>query len=237
MALGNYSAAYDDANATLSLDSLMREAWLLRGQLRDKLYYGVGALADFTRSLECPGPKDQAYRYRAMSKIKSKDLAGAEQDYLAAINDDFMNEELRVELGNLYLQMQDQNKAYEMFHNVNSSMEPTPGSWCGEGQSLLLINKNKDALVCFGNALKLDDAYRAAYVGLGRTQANLKKYDDALTSLTTAIRLDDLKSDAYYERGCVYVSLKDKEKACSDFSKAEILGSTLASEKKAANCQ
>ena len=69
IALGNYTAAYDDANATLSLDSLMREAWLLRGQLRDKLYYGVGALADFTRSLECPGPKDQAYRYRAMSKI------------------------------------------------------------------------------------------------------------------------------------------------------------------------
>jgi len=237
MATGNYSAANDDLNNALSLDSLLWEAWLLRGKIKVQSYFGIHAIDDFTRSLGCPGPKAQAYRFRAMRKIASKDLVGAEEDYKAAVNDDFMNEEIRDELGSLYLLMQNIPMAYEVFHDVNANMEPNPESWSGEGQSLLLQNKNKDALVCFGKALVLDEKYRAAYVGIGRVQATMKKFNEALASFSKAIDLDNLKSDAYYERGCVYLSLKDKDNACRDFSTAELLGSTSATEKKAANCQ
>lgn len=236
MAGGSYSTAYDDLNNAISLDSMLWEAWLLRGKIRVKSYFGARAIDDFTHSLECPGPKSEAYRQRAMRKLASNDLIGAEQDYKDAVYCDFGKVDIRVEWGNVLLSMQNVPMAYKVFNDLNRDMDPFPASLCGEAHCLMLQNKNREALVIYDKALKMDENYRPAFVGIGRVKANMKKYNEAIVSFTKAIEMDDLKSDAYYERGCAYLNLKDKEKACSDFSTAQLLGNPQAKEMKAANC-
>lgn len=237
MSMGSYSDAVKDFSDAISLDSLLWEPWLLRGKIRVQSLFGVGSAADFTRSLECAGPKGEAYRCRAKQKLASRDLVGAEQDYRAAVYDDFGKTDIRVEWGNVFLLMQDIPNAYKVFHDINTDMDPFPQSLCGEAHCLLRQNKNRDALALYEKALKMDGSYRAAFVGIGRVKAQMKKYDEAIEALTQAIKLKDTLPDAYYERACVYLSLKNKEKACSDLSIAAMFNYPGAKEMSAANCQ
>jgi len=89
----------------------------------------------------------------------------------------------------------------------------------------------KDAIVCFDDAIKLNNEFWQAYYQRGNAYGVLKDYSKALSDISKALELYPGYGEGYFVRGATYImGLKDKEKGCEDWQKAASLGYLKAKE-------
>ncbi|MBN2172917.1 MAG: tetratricopeptide repeat protein [Bacteroidales bacterium] len=80
----------------------------------------------------------------------------------------------------------------------------------------------------FSKAIELNPYYTMAYNNRGIIRGSVQDYKGALSDFSAAVDLEPNYADARYNRGNVYYYLGEPEKACTDWEKAEELGSKQA---------
>ena len=98
------------------------------------------------------------------------------------------------------------------------------------------LNDITGAMNDYQLAIKVDPTYAIAY----NNYAVLLQHSDsaaAIDNFTKAIQYNKKYAAAYLHRGAFYLTLGKKEAACSDFKKAESLGSDDAKVERLLNCK
>jgi tetratricopeptide (TPR) repeat protein len=85
------------------------------------------------------------------------------------------------------------------------------------------LNKSKDSIRVYSEAISIDPKYIAAYYNRGNAYSKIADDSHALKDLTRAIDLDNNFYQAYYNRGSVYKRLGKCVLADKDFEKAQKL--------------
>ena len=79
------------------------------------------------------------------------------------------------------------------------------------------INKPKNALSYFDNAIKLDPFYHQAWNNRGTALLNLGRYEEAIASYDEALKIKPDKHEAWYNRGTALLNLGRYEEAIASY--------------------
>ena len=82
------------------------------------------------------------------------------------------------------------------------------------------MGKHDNAIADYGEAIRLEPDYAAAYYNRGNAKYALGRYDDAIADHDEAIRLKPDYAGAYYNRGVAKYALGLKDEARKDFETA-----------------
>ncbi len=97
-----------------------------------------------------------------------------------------------------------------------------------EGDRLRDAAKWDEAVLRYGDALKLDPRSRDAFVGRGFALGKRRQFVEAITDFDEAIRIDPKHALAYARRGTIYAALRQDEVALQDCNEAIRLDPKLA---------
>ncbi len=90
----------------------------------------------------------------------------------------------------------------------------------GKGQSLLNLDQNEEALVCFDEVLELDGNHPEALVKKGAALERLRKLDEAIECYDRAIAADGSMTMAYLYKGGLFNRLERFNEALECYEKA-----------------
>ena len=90
------------------------------------------------------------------------------------------------------------------------------------------LGRYDEALADYGQTIRLNPQYAAAYVNRGNTCKNLGRIDEALADYGQAIRLNPELAQAYNNRGHTYKNLGRIDEALADLNKAIQINPQLA---------
>ncbi|MGC4039278.1 MAG: tetratricopeptide repeat protein [Flavobacterium sp.] len=110
-------------------------------------------------------------------------------------------------------------------------------SWTAMGISYALLNQNDNAIKSYLQAIKADPSYATPYYNLAQVYYVEKQLDKAIEYLEMATQKNSGNAKIYLSLGSIYAETGNKEKACSNFKKAEILGDPMARIKILSECQ
>jgi tetratricopeptide (TPR) repeat protein len=95
------------------------------------------------------------------------------------------------------------------------------------GEALLNLKQPGCALVCFEEALALDDHHAKAHVKRAMALGQLDRLDEALACYDHALALDDSLAEAYVGKGAVYNRLERYREALECYEQAAHLQPTI----------
>ncbi|HEY6409108.1 MAG TPA: tetratricopeptide repeat protein [Ktedonobacteraceae bacterium] len=104
----------------------------------------------------------------------------------------------------------------------------TKEQWLDEGNALINLKRDEEAIVAYEQAIRLDPNFAFAYIGKGTALYDLKRDEEALASYEQAIRLDPNYADAYYNKGAAFYYLTRYEEAIAAYDQAIRLDPNLA---------
>lgn len=92
------------------------------------------------------------------------------------------------------------------------------------------------AINSYTKAISMNPNDNVAYFGRGQSRMDLEDYKGAVDDFTKSIQIDEMFTSAYLYRADSYMKLGLRNKACSDWKRAVILGYPEANDSIEKNC-
>ncbi len=155
----------------------------------------------------------KASKYLAMAYQKLDQTDKAIDTYRQAVELHPDNDELYIDLGNLYFGRQQYPEAEEAYRQAVRIMPTDPDHHFALGQAYLSQKKFDRAETEFNKVRKLEPESPDGYFGLGQTFSARGKYRDAIAQFERAIAKKRDFYDAYLEMGYAYADAGRMDKA------------------------
>jgi len=126
-------------------------------------------------------------------------------------------------LGFLYWKSHQYDEAKREFENELSLDSGHAQSLAYLGDIEMKRNNPEAALALLGQATKLRDDIRIAYLDLGTILAQQKHYDEAVAALQRAVKLDPAQPDAHYRLAHVYQEMGKTAESQREFAQVREL--------------
>lgn len=155
------------------------------------------ALTEFDRAVSIYPSYGDAYINRGFIYKNKGDYKNAIQNFETAKLHSRPKAALYFDLGNLYLEDKQYEKAVEAFDaglNLNT-LQPDV-IYNSKGIALFRMQKYEEAISAFQKATELNPGFQNAYRNLGFSYANLKQYPQGIESLKQAVKLDSTDVNA-----------------------------------------
>ncbi|HMO33021.1 MAG TPA: tetratricopeptide repeat protein [Lacibacter sp.] len=193
----------------------------------------AAALDDFTRVLTQNDTAAEALALRGRAKFHLFDYEGARADYKRSLELSPGRAETWLYSGNLYLHHNEPALALRDYDRALQLDTSLAEARLQRGITRARLNDHSGAVADFSRLPEQETAlfYR------GVSLYELKQYPASIRDLSRVLELNPGNSDAWYNRGLAHAFNKETEKACTDFRRAQELGSTLAFAALAKWCQ
>jgi tetratricopeptide (TPR) repeat protein len=179
-----------------------------------------GAIAGFTKAINCDSTYSDAYYNRALAKRANEEYAESLSDFDKAILYNPEKYDAYSNRGNIKLILKDSAGAMK---DYDQSIKINPEyAFAYYNRGIIKLNQNElsEALKDFTKAIELKVDYTEAYNNRGITKYFLKDYPGSIKDYSAAIFFRPGNASAYKNRGLSKLALKDSTAACDDFYKA-----------------
>lgn len=151
------------------------------------------------------------------ARLKKRDLHGAEQAYLKAIELRDYQDATFVNLGQLYAQWGNDDKALKLFRAALLINPELAEAYNSIGSIYANQNMTEEAIQDFLKAVKLQPNLSSAYNNLGLMYRRQNKYAEAIEIYGKAIKRNPDVVSAYINRGQLLLTMERRGEAISDF--------------------
>ena len=124
------------------------------------------------------------------------------------------------ELGHLYYNSSDYNKAIESLDKAIEIKPDYAGAWYNKGIVLGKLKHPDEALKAFDKAIEITPNYTDAWYNKGVALGELGRYKEALKAYDKAIKIKPNYANAWHNKGVVLIYLKKYNEAVKCFDKA-----------------
>lgn len=213
---GKYARAIETFNILTHLDSLLYEAYFLKGIAKYNLGDFIGAQLDFDRTLKINPIYTPAYHYRAIthSRIGKYDLALKDLEEAVDLRPGYSG--LYFSRGVTYFLSQQFDKAIKDFNRFLIHEPKVSDAYLNRGASYLFLGDTTKALNDYNTAISLNRFDPEGFIRRSRIFTLLKQDQEALEDLNSAVKLDSSNTYAYFNRALLRYNLKDINGALSD---------------------
>jgi tetratricopeptide (TPR) repeat protein len=194
---GNYPAAITAFTHALQLDPQNADAFLFRGDAKEKQGDYDGAIADYSRVLELEPKNVEAYQNRGVAKSEKGDNDGAIADYSQALQLDPTNAVVLLYRGYAKSTTDDNAGAVADYSRVLELEPHNADAYNGRGNARFMQDDAAGAMADYNTALQLDPQNADFYLNRGMTKQNLGDFTGALADYdqTVAVSPDKTSSD------------------------------------------
>lgn len=204
-------------------------AWYNLGSIKNNSLDYTGALEAYDNAIRINPTYSDAYASRGMTKINlGKFKEGlADCDISIKLNPSYAYSYLCEGIGYADLNILDSalkrfNKAIDLKKDYNEALS-------GRGVVKARLGDDPGAMQDFDRAIAIDPGFADVYSNRGIAKAIKNKLKESLADFNTAVNLKPDFAAAWTNRAKVYLALGQKDAACSDFYRAQSLGSAEAS--------
>lgn len=219
----NYSEAMHNFNMAIIAKPNDFEGYFLRGIAKYSLNDFVGAVADFTKTLEIHPLYVRAYHYRGVSNDRLGNYADAIKDYEKAIKLDPYDPELHIALGSTKLHLNEFENAISSFDTAIIITPNNANAYINRGIAKRFLNQLDEAIDDLNKAVYYDFFNAEALVRRGIIQMERENYNDAMLDLNNAIKLDGNNPIIFFNRGTVHLNMGDTMAALKDYERVNNL--------------
>ncbi len=179
----------------------------------------VAAEKMILKTIEVDSTMEMGYKLLAHIQDKRDDQEGAVAtlNKLKAINP--RSENLELELGRLYLGLQDTLLARESFNRAIYNAPRSPYAYGARGFINMLENREDEALEDYSKAIEYGSDFSGDYINRGILNVKKYNFNQALNDYNYAILMDRTNSLAYYNRALLRNNLGDKNNALNDLER------------------
>ena len=176
----------------------------------------AGAEEMVRRNIEIDSTMELSYKLLAHIKEKKNDISGAIENLKVLKKINSRAENVDMEMGRLYLALNDTASALTAFKN---SIETEPGKPYAYGIRAfirMVRNDDKGAHEDYSKAIENGSEYVGDFINRGILNVKRYNFNQALNDYNYAILLDRSNSLAYYNRALLRNNLGDKNNALTD---------------------
>ncbi len=212
----------------ISSDALMSALYPQQDQIeqfsRDSLSHGIdlyisgdykGAIKEFTRAIGLSPYSEYsstASKYMANAYLQLGETEKAIGVYKKAVNLNPVDDDVRVQLGNLYFGL---NRFEEAAAEYKEALRiyPSSNNYFSLGQAYLHLDRLDEAEAAFSQVKRMDPQKPNGDYGLGLTYSKMGLYEQAVEHFEKAVSMNKEFYDGYAEMGYAYMDMGDKDKA------------------------
>jgi serine/threonine protein kinase/tetratricopeptide (TPR) repeat protein len=192
-----------------------------RGVACDKLRRFKDGVADFTKAIALEPTFAAAWSNRGYAQRQLGDARKAVDDFSRAIALDATDANVWNMRGAAYLdRLREPTKALDDFQCALKLDAKDPRFWTNLGNAHADLNKLKDAIVAYDEAIRLEPNYYKAWYDRGNAHLRMRRLEEALADFTQAIKLKPDAVRAWLNRGIVHDELRRPDQALADFDQA-----------------
>lgn len=216
---GKYSAAIDNFNVLVRIDSTLYDAYFFRGIAKYNLGDFIGAEKDFNSSLRLNPIYTPAYHYRAITLSRTGKYELALKDLAEAVDLRPSYTGLYFSRGVTYFLSQQFEKSIEDFNRFIKAEQKEPDAYLNRGAAYLYLGDTLKALNDYNTAITLNMFDPEGYIRRSRIYALQNSDSLALGDLNKAISLDTSNTFAYFNRALLRYDMKDIKGSLEDLNK------------------
>lgn len=211
-----FNDALVDINRSIAIDSMIYEAYEIRGEINEYLYRYVNAIQDYDKVLELSSILLHDYQYRGGDVTQFKANESIEE--LGFDIDDpivnLLSNESHVGFGKAHLDSMRMRRRYRELK------EKMAVPYYKRGRMKEFIGDVVGAIEDFCKAITNSPYQSYAYCGRGRLEMLTGDTTKALTDLNAALRIDPELSDAYAARSIIKLNSRDTIGALEDINES-----------------
>lgn len=207
-------------NQYLKIHPESEEARFYRAEAYSFLGKNDKAISDYTTIIEKNPNNVDALISRAHFFKKSKQYNKAIFDLQRANSLDTNCIKCKVELSELYLDMNNYNRAMEIANELILKYPQSEEAYNLRGEVYAMQNLNSEAIRDYNKALAIRPDYKKASINLQRLRQKLNNENPEIEAFTELIKNSPLKADNYYYRGLEREKVFDFKNALDDYTKA-----------------
>lgn len=162
---------------------------------------------------------------RGKSRHKLGDYRKAKSDYMEALGILPSDNDLLVDIGNLYYNMQEYDSALYFFKRAEQEFKDGFKAKFNMANTYYVLQEYDSALYYYDESIKIKDDFPYSYFYKGTILNELGSYEKAIISLNKAIRIWPDKSEIYFRRGFALQSLGRYQDAILDWNTVILLDS------------
>ena len=221
-----YDQALAKANALISVNDTIPEAFKLRGDIKQRMDDFDGALDDYSASKALDNDNPRLYISRSAARITMGNFNGAIRDLERAIKLDPADSDARYNLACAKYLSQDYKGS---IRDIDETLEMNPD----HAEALFLRGlirgeefEEEAGLEDIERALTLNPDIPGGEMAAAILLFELGEYAEAANRFTEILKTvdADARSDAFYYRADCYYNLDQKDLACKDFRRAARFG-------------
>jgi tetratricopeptide (TPR) repeat protein len=230
----NFEGALKDYSKVIELDlafTKKERIFYLRAEVKSELDDCVGAIADYSKSIEFKSMVEDSLLSRGLLLFSSEKLFEAMTDFNSVIKINDKNVDayrwralVKNELEDTDGALRDLETALEIDPFDSESYYITAQIFFGLGKEELNDGYVFSAIENYDLSIQYDKDSEYKYCERGDAKAYIGNYADAIEDYDKAIEIDDEYAEAYFNRAKAKYELGLKKEACIDFSKAGELG-------------
>ncbi len=233
----HYNEALTKANLKLKKSKNNHRILALRGEALAALGDYPSAIKDFSSAIKLNKRTENYYIQRAKSYIETEKYKNAAEDLETALNLNPANFDNYKTLAMAYAKDGNIEKAEENLNFYLTFFENDKDASLLFGKIYLDANQPLKALPYLNKCLENDKTNPEYFTMRGNAYMQTKTYQYAIKDYSMALDLEPNDADAYLNKGIARQKLGDQDGACSDWKKADRLGSKKAREYLLESCQ
>lgn len=179
----------------------------------------IGAEEMVRKNIQIDSTMELSYKLLAHIKEKKNDLKGAINDLKELKKINPKSENLDVEMGRLYLALNDTVSALKALSNSIDNEPNKPYAYSFRAYLRMVRNDEKGSLEDYSKAIEKGSEYIGDYINRGILNVKKYNFNQALNDYNYAILLDRSNSLAYYNRALLRNNLGDKNNALADLER------------------
>ena len=179
----------------------------------------TGAEEMVRKNIEIDSTMELSYKLLAHIKEKKNDLQGAILNLKELKRINPKSENADVEMGRLYLALNDTTSALNAFDNAIENEPSKPVAYGIRAFIRMVRNDEKGALEDYSKAIEKGSEFVGDYINRGILNVKKYNFNQALNDYNFAILLDRSNSLAYYNRALLRNNLGDKNNALTDLER------------------
>ena len=183
----------------------------------------IGAVDDFTKTLEIHPLYIRAYHYRGIVHDRLGNYASAKKDYAKAILLDPYDAELHIAMGSTKLHLNEFENAIASFDTAIIINPNNANAYINRGIAKRYLNRLDDAIIDLNKAVYYDFFNIEALVRRGIIQMEREQYQDALLDFNNALKLDNNNPIIFFNRGTVFLNIGDTISSLKDYERVNNL--------------